>query len=108
MTLCYNVIVDEPRILSLTIIEAVGHVAFKCTSTESPATTVTWLRDGTEIQDAEHHVMEQYLIDGRSSTYDNLLIIPNTMILSGMYSCNVSNILGVAIAHLEICKLCRY
>ena len=97
--------IGKPRISSLTVSRTVVDVIFNCTSTESPATRVTWLRDGVEIQDDVYNVMEQHLIDRRLSTYDNLLIIPSTRIVNARYSCNVSNTIGSAMAHIEISKL---
>ena len=104
----HDFLLGKPRISSLTVSETVTDVVFNCTSTESPATTVTWLKDGTAIQNDVHHALEQHLMDRRLSIYDNLLIIPIPTILSGTYRCNISNVFGVAEAHMEICKLCRY
>ena len=102
----HDSLLGKPRISSLTVSETVTDVVFNCTSTESPATSVTWLRDGTAIQNDVHHVLEQHLIDRRLSTYDNLLIIRTPTILSGRYNCSVNNTLGVAEPQgLDICKL---
>ena len=101
----HDYLLGKPRISSLTVSETITDVIFNCISTESPATSVTWLRDGTAIQNVGYRVLEQHLVDRRLSTYENLLIIPTTMILSGTYSCNVSNVLGVVVDQQEICKL---
>ena len=67
-----------------------------CTSTGSPATTVTWTRDGGALTvDGTTYSMTQTVTDRRTSTYENVLSIsfdaPSNV---GDYTCTVSNALG--------------
>ncbi len=63
-----------------------------CTSTGSPATTVTWIKDGEALSD---HVEYQILRDGSTATYDTLLNIDATLDeLIGTYTCSVINSAG--------------
>ena len=66
-----------------------------CTSTGSPATTVTWTKDGDTLTvDGTTYSMTQTLTDRRTSTYENVLTLPATGDFSGTYSCQVGNALG--------------
>ena len=65
-----------------------------CTSTDSPATNVTWTRDGVTLTvDGTTYSMTQTVTDRRASTYENVLA---TRDISGtyVYSCLVRNALG--------------
>ena len=64
-----------------------------CTSTGSPATNVTWTKDGVTLTVDE----QQYLVDRRASTYNNSVTInQNPASLIGSYSCFVKNALGTS------------
>ena len=69
-----------------------------CTSTGSPATTVTWLREGTVLTiDETVYTATQDVTDRRASTYENVLTIAavdDTTV--GTYSCSVENTLGTS------------
>ena len=66
-----------------------------CTSTGSPATTVTWTKDGDTLTvDGTTYSMTQNVTDRRTSTYENALTLPATGDISGMYGCLVGNALG--------------
>ena len=66
-----------------------------CTSTDSPATTVTWTKDGAILTvDGQIYSMAQTVTDRRTSTYENVLILPASGDISGTYSCQVGNALG--------------
>ena len=64
-----------------------------CTSTGSPATIVTWARNGESLStDDGTYQNVQILTDAISATYDNLLIIhgqPDDIV--GEYRCSVEN-----------------
>ena len=64
-----------------------------CTSTGGPATTVTWMRDGTQLSDNAQHDFSQVVTDAESATYDNKLTVTgrNTGRNTGQYRCAVSN-----------------
>lgn len=66
-----------------------------CTSSGSPATAVTWTKDGVLLAESNTYRMTQVLYSGTSSTYFNLLEV-NTgpYAVTGHYSCEVSNLLG--------------
>ena len=65
-----------------------------CTSTDSPATTVTWTMDGDTLTvDGTTYSMTQTVTDRRTSTYENVLTLPATGDISGTYSCQVENTL---------------
>ena len=66
-----------------------------CTSTDSPATTVTWTKDGDTLTvNGTTYNVTQTLADRRTSTYENVLTLPTTGDISGMYGCQVGNALG--------------
>ena len=66
-----------------------------CTSTDSPATTVTWTRDGDTLTvDGIAYSMTQTVTDRSASTYENVLTLPATGDISGMYRCQLANALG--------------
>ena len=66
-----------------------------CTSTGSPATNVTWTKDGgTLTANGTAYSMTQTLTDRSASTYENVLTLPTTGDISGMYGCQVGNALG--------------
>ena len=67
-----------------------------CTTTGSPATTVTWMKDGSPLDiDGTTYSMEQNVTVRANSTYDSVLTINdgNRNDL-GTYSCEVQNALG--------------
>ena len=74
-----------------------------CTSTDSPATNVTWTRDGDTLTmdgvtltvDGTTYSMTQNVTDRRTSTYENVLTIGSEVTnIVGNYTCTVSNALG--------------
>ena len=67
-----------------------------CTSTGSPATTVTWTMDGDALTvDGTTYSMTQNVTDRSASTYENVLTIGSeVMNIVGNYTCTVSNALG--------------
>ena len=67
-----------------------------CTSTDSPATTVTWTRDSDALTvDGTTYSMDQTVTDRSASTYENVLTISSEVTnIVGNYTCTVSNALG--------------
>ena len=67
-----------------------------CVSTGSPATTVSWMRNGLSIDDSTGYTLTQTVTDRVSSTYSNVLRISEGAPggVAGTYSCTVSNELG--------------
>ena len=74
-----------------------------CTSTGSPATTVTWTKDGALLAESDTYRMTQLLYSGTTSTYFNLLEVnAGPYAVTGDYSCTVSNLLGNATSNVTI------
>ncbi len=66
-----------------------------CTSTGSPATIVTWMKDGSPLViDGTTYSMEQTVTGRSTSTYDSVLTIGDSGSRFGTYTCEVSNALG--------------
>ena len=66
-----------------------------CISTGSPATTVTWMKDGKNFTiDGFHYSFSQAVTDRVSSTYSNVLRVGEGEGAAGTYTCTVSNDLG--------------
>ena len=67
-----------------------------CTSTGSPATIVTWMKDGSPLTvDGTTYTLEQTVTGRSTSTYDNVLTISEgSGNIEGSYTCTVENILG--------------
>ena len=75
----------------------------KCVSSDSPATTVHWKKNGQLLAQSNTYQMTQILQSGATSTYFNLLTInsgPYAVI--GDYSCEVSNSLGAAAINISV------
>ena len=88
-----------PVIMSLQINEfSTGYLTLNCTSTGSPATTVIWTLNGTELTiDGTIYHQTQSVIDRRRSTYENLLNVSiTTDTTPGIYGCTVTNRLGIS------------
>ena len=63
-----------------------------CTTSGSPPTTVTWLKEGSILSNDETFQTTQILHDGTTSTYSNLLMVDSGPIgVIGTYLCRVSN-----------------
>ena len=73
-----------------------GIYTITCTSTGSPPTTVTWMRNQvtliTSESDQGKYTSSQIVVDRRLSTYDNILTIKgDDFDALGNYTCNISN-----------------
>ena len=105
-TLIYTVllcILAAPSITSFQYASSATKVTLTCTSTNSPATNVSWMRDGeTLLIDGVKNQFYQTVTSRRSSTYQNILImndaIENT---TGIYTCNVTNVVGSSSSNLK-------
>ena len=106
MTLCSYTAV--PPIISKMEYSAVGDGTYSiiCTTTGSPPTTVSWMRNGDELTTsvgAGRYTSSQTVIDRPSSTYDNVLTIKGSYEDAvGDYSCDISNSLGATSANKTI------
>ncbi len=70
-----------------------------CTSTGSPATSVTWRRDGQLLTIVGNTFEMMQMVTNRAeSTYENVLIIdqPRANFAGSTIGCEVKNLLGTA------------
>jgi len=67
-----------------------------CTSTNSPATDVSWTRDGYTLRiDGEKQQFYQTVTSRRSSTYQNTLVVDDDIEnIIGNYTCSIRNRFG--------------
>ena len=68
-----------------------------CTTTGSPATTVTWTKDGQPLTiDGVIYQMTQTVTSRTTATYENVLSInqPVASTLGSIFTCRVTNVLG--------------
>ncbi len=86
----------DPVVTSLRRSTSTNQFTLICTSTTSPATTVRWTKDGTEIvMDGRPYQHSQVVTSRRSSTYQNILTSTGTPASTlGAYTCTVSNRFG--------------
>lgn len=85
-----------PTVLSLMAISSNdSRFSLICTSTNSPATTVIWVKDGAMLSSS--FLVHQILRDGVTATYDNVIEIGAAVDeLPGTYSCSVLNSAGLS------------
>ena len=89
---------DPPIITSLTYQEE--NRTLTCVSTVSPATNVSWMKDGQPLttDGSSYYTLTQTVTDRASSTYSNVLVLtvsegaPGGV--AGTYTCTVTNELG--------------
>ena len=60
-----------------------------CVSTDGPATTVTWTRDGNNVSYDPTHELTQTVTDQTNIIYSNVLTVTGRE--SGNYQCSVTN-----------------
>ena len=98
MIICYLACIDAPRVTSLYHTSSTTNLTLTltCTSTNSPATTVTWMKDGDTLDiDGVKYKTYQTVTDRRSSTYENTLVVDDVIEnIPGNYTCRVTNRLG--------------
>ena len=72
--------------------DSCGHV--KCVSSGSPATSVTWMKDGQPLNTNEtsNYTFSQEISDRADSVYTNVLIV--SRMTTGNYTCIVANDMG--------------
>ena len=90
---CNNFLPVPVTIISLENSRTFGSTfTLNCSSTGSPATTVTWTMDGETLSNNNTYQMMQLLRDATTATYDNLLTVnvqPQYSV--GTYTCSVDN-----------------
>ena len=95
MKLSLSPAIDPPSISDLTYQEE--NCTLTCVSTGSPATTVSWMKDGQPLTiDGSTYHLTQTITDRSSSTYSNVLTVSETAPsgVAGTYNCTVTNELG--------------
>ena len=78
---------------------------FTCTSTDGPATNVTWSRDGAVITLNATHQQTKRVVDPVMGTYQTMLTIDPSVGQSdivGTYNCTVENARGGSSATMVI------
>ena len=84
---------DPPNITNLTYVEESRSLV--CISTKSPATVVSWMKDGYIIDESStDYTLTQTVTDRTTSTYSNVLTVHMGASEVGTYICTVSNELG--------------
>ena len=93
-----------PRVTSLYRTSSTTNLTLTCTSTNSPATTVTWMKDGDTLDiDGVKYKTYQTVTDRRTSTYENTLLVDDDIEnITGSYTCRVSNKLGSSSRDLTV------
>ena len=91
---CLSSATEGPIISSLTYQGEQRRVI--CLSTGSPATAVSWMKDGQPLitDDSTDYTLTQTVTDRRASTYSNVLTVSEGVSVPGIYTCTVTNDLG--------------
>ncbi len=71
-----------------------------CNSGGGPATTVTWKRDGTVVNENSNHVMTSGLVDQSGPDYTSTLTVTGRE--DGVYTCTVTNDIGSADGQYQV------
>ena len=104
----YNVLFPAPpNITPLGFTHGPQSSSLTCTSSGSPATTVTWMRDGQPLTiDGGLYQLSQTVTNRSLSTYENVLTINAAMsyIYRHTYTCTVTNVLGSKSKTVLACK----
>ena len=93
---------EFPSIISLTYDGE--NRAINCISTGSPATRVTWMKDGQPLitDGSSPYSFSQTITNRSTSTYANVLSISERVErVAGTYTCTVTNDLGSDSVYLE-------
>ena len=101
-------IIALPSIVALISELSASSSTLTCTSTGSPATTVSWTRNGQPVAiDGNTYQLTQTVTDRAASTYENVLTInqPLASILGSTFTCTIINTLGSAFNSLQVTGL---
>ena len=93
-----------PNVTSLQRTRSTTNLTLTCTSTSSPATNVTWMKDGDTLDiDGVKYKTYQTVTNRRESTYQNTLVVDDDIEnITGNYTCNVTNRFGNSTSDLTI------
>ena len=100
----YHYSPSAPSVTSFQRARSTTHFTLTCTSTNSPATTVTWMRNGaTLLIDGVKNQFYQTVRYRRSFTYQNTLVVDDVIDnVTGNYTCKVNNAFGSYTCSLTI------
>ena len=95
-----------PRVTSLRRTSSTTNLTLTCTSTTSPATTVTWMKDGDTLDiDGVKYKTYQTVTNRRTSTYENTLVVDDDREnITGNYTCRVTNTFGSSSRDLTVSR----
>ena len=88
---------DPPTIMDMEYDEESRSV--RCISTGSPATVVSWMKDGVIIDESSaDYTLTQTITNRATSTYNNIVTVNEGAPggVAGTYNCTVTNELGIA------------
>ena len=96
MLIFMSLLIAPVRITSLHVSPAAAFT-LNCSSSGSPPTNVTWVKDGERLEANGTFATTQYLRDGVTSRYDSLLAVslPPSQVV-GTYTCSVENSVSAA------------
>ena len=99
-----SIITGAPNVTSFQRANSTTNFTLNCTSTNSPATNVTWLKSGsTLLANGVKNRFYQTVTSRRSSTYQNILVVDDDIEdIIGNYTCNVTNRFGNSNSTLTI------
>ena len=104
--LLHFVITAAPSVTSFQSTSSTTNLTLTCTSTNSPATNVTWMKDGDTLDiDGVKYKTYQTVTNRRTSTYQNTLVVDNDddiENITGNYTCRVSNKFGSSSRDLTV------
>lgn len=72
-----------------------------CTSTGGPPATVTWGKNDMPINDSLYQ-QRQRMVDSETATYDNVLFNDDVASFVGNFTCQVSNVRGMAVKTVHL------
>ena len=93
-----------PKVTGLESTRSTSDLTLTCTSTTSPATNVTWMKDGDTLDiDGVKYKTYQTVTNRRTSTYQNSLVVDGDIEnITGTYTCRVTNRFGSSIGELTV------
>jgi len=91
-----NFVTAAPNVTILRRTSSTTNLTLTCTSTNSPATNVTWMKDGDTLDiDGVKYKTYQTVTDRRTSTYQNTLVVDDDIEnITKSYTCIVTNKFG--------------
>ena len=93
-----------PAVTNFKRVRSATNFTLTCTSTNSPATEVTWMRNGATLSiDGVRNKFDQTVTSRRNSTYQNTLVMDDVIErFIGNYTCKVTNKFGNSSGKLTV------